>query len=526
MNVAAGWNRTSRWKIVGMVVAAALLPVMILASADYGATWDELPRQAYGERIWRYYEGQIDLSRFREDGSGSHLYGGLFEIVAVGLQRVLDADPYRVRHGWNALVGWLGVVFCGVLAWRVGGPRPAAFAMILLIAIPSYWGHAMNNPKDMPFATASTAALAVMAAIPATSPLLTWRRSLALGVAVGATLAIRPGGLLLLGYVATVMLVQGLRARLTWRQTALAVGHFAGVVIIATTLPLPFWPWLQREPYLGLLSAAREVSHFEWRGTTLFLGDDAHSMRLPWSYVPVWLLVSMPPVVLAGTAFSVVAARIRPEARVGLVGVIAAVLFPIAYVIARQSTLYDGLRHLLFVVPPLAVAAALGWDALLASSRRRVVTAAAVALVVGVAEPVVFGLRNHPNQIVYISPLAGGPARAEGRFELDYWGNCLWQAQREIAVMARAAGMPIVVSGHRWRLMGANAGRLPQLAVTRPEAARHHLEILLHRGTRAQIEALRARGDVLLSVDTADGARLCSVVPGPAYGQLAARLRR
>ena len=498
---------------------------MVFASADYGATWDELPRQAYGERIWRYYEGQLDLSRFREDRTGGHLYGGLFEVVAIALQRGLDVDPYRVRHGWNAVVGWLGVVFCGMLAFRVGGPRVATLAMLLLIVIPSYWGHAMNNPKDVPFAAASTAALAAMAAIPAAAPLLTWRRTAALGVAIGATLAIRPGGLLLLGYAAVVLLVQGFRARVAWREAAAVAVHFACLVLLATTLPLPFWPWLQREPYIGLLSAVSEVSHFEWRGTTLFGGEDAESMQLPWSYVPVWLFIAMPPVILAGAALSLLAARVRPDRRIALLGVVGAVLFPIAYVIARQSTLYDGLRHLLFVVPPLAVVAALGWDALI-STPRRVAAAASVALAIGIAEPVVFSVRNHPNEVVYISPLVGGPARAEGRFELDYWGNCLLQAQREIAELARVAGMPVVVSGHRWRLMGANAGRIPQLAVTRPEAARHHLEILLHRGTRAQIAALRARGDVLLSVETADGARLCSVVPGPAYDELAARLRR
>ena len=98
-----------------MAAAGALLPLMIWASADYGATWDELPRQAYGERIWRYYEGRLQLDRFRADGSGSHLYGGLFEVVAIALQRQLDADPYRLRHGLNACVGWLGIVFCGVL---------------------------------------------------------------------------------------------------------------------------------------------------------------------------------------------------------------------------------------------------------------------------------------------------------------------------------------------------------------------------------------------------------------------------
>jgi hypothetical protein len=508
-----------------MAAAGALLPLMIWASADYGATWDELPRQAYGERIWRYYEGRLQLDRFRADGSGSHLYGGLFEVVAIALQRQLDADPYRLRHGLNACVGWLGIVFCGVLASRIAGPRAAALAMLLLSVTPPYWGHAMNNPKDIPFAAAATAALAAMAAVPAIHPLLTWRRAVLLGLAIGAALAIRPGGLLFLGYAGVVLLVQGVRARLTHRQMAATALGYACVVAIATTVPLPFWPWLQREPYLGLLSAAAEVSHFEWRGTMIFMGADEHSMRLPWYYVPVWLGISMPLVVLGGALLSVT--QLRPGARAGLGawGLLAAVLFPIAYVIARQATLYDGLRHLLFVVPPLCALAALGWLHALARPRRAAAIAGAV-LAVGIAEPVVFSLRNHPNEVVYFNPLVGGPRGAVGRYELDYWGNCLLQAQRQIASLARTAGMPVVVSGHRWRQMGANAARLPQLVVRRPSVAAHHVEIVLHRGPRAWIEALGARDDVLLQVETADGARLCSVVPGPAFGELAARLRR
>ena len=160
MNVDRLDYRTRRWRVLAIAIAALLLPLMFLASADYGATWDELPRQAYGERIWQYYEGRIQLDRFRADRSGSHLYGGLFVVVAVALQRQLDAEPYRVRHGWNACVGWLGIVFCGLLASRTGGPRAAALAMLLLSVTPPYWGHAMNNPKDVPFATAATASSA------------------------------------------------------------------------------------------------------------------------------------------------------------------------------------------------------------------------------------------------------------------------------------------------------------------------------------------------------------------------------
>ena len=526
LNVATTCSRTLPPWIAG-TFALLLLPLMVWASGDYGVTWDEVPRQAYGEQIWQYYEGQRSLAHFRADRSGAHLYGGLFEIVAIGLQRVLDLDPFRVRHGWTAVVGWLGIVACGALGTRLAGRGAGLLAMVLLALTPPYWGHAMNNPKDVPFATTATIALVAMAAVPAAHPLLTWPRTVGLGLSIGAALAIRPGGLLLLGYAAVVLLVQGWRAR-PWTLGQLAqVGvRFAIVVGLATTVPLPFWPWLQHAPYVGLLEAAQGVSHFEWRGTMIFRGADVHSMHLPWTYIPVWLLVSMPLVVLAGGAVSLGVLFARRGRPVGVLGLAGAVVFPIAYVIARQSTLYDGLRHLLFVVPPLAVLAAVGWIALITVPRRPAAAAALAALAVGLAEPAAFSWRNHPNQVVYFNPIAGGPRGAVGQFELDYWGNCLYQAQQSVARLARTANMPIVVSGHRWRLMHANAGRLPQLVVRRPELAAHHLEIVLHRGSRAQVQALLGRGDVIERIQTADGATLCAVVPGPAFAELASRLGR
>jgi hypothetical protein len=200
-----------------------------------------------------------------------------------------------------------------------------------------------------------------------------------------------------------------------------------------------------------------------------------------------------------------------------------AVVLPVA-IVASGAVLYDGIRHLLFIIPPLVGLSAMGWLSLLESRARWVRVTAVALLVGGVAEPVGFSLRNHPHQVVYFNPLLGGPRQATGRFELDYWGNCLYPAQRRVAAMAIRAGMPIAVSGHRWRQMGANAGRLPQLVVRRPELAAHHLEIVLHRGSVAQVRQMIGRGDILDRIETADGATLCSVVPGPVYAELAGRL--
>lgn len=507
------------------ILLALLLPLMVASSRGYGVTWDELPRQAYGERVWRFYADRSQPGRFETDPAGSHLYGGLFDVSAVALQKALPLNPWALRHALNAVFGWAGLVACYVLASRLAGPTAGLLALVLLAVCPRYWADAMNNPKDLPFAACATAALAAMAGIPSRYPFLTLKRALALGLTIGLALSVRPGGLLFVAYTGVVVAVQVVRARdADPRHLLVTCGLFLLAVLVATTIPLAFWPWLLGRPYLGLIEAVAGVTHFEWHGTTLFEGADVDVRHLPWTYVPTWLLYTTPLVILAGGVVAA-AALVRPSRyRMGAWGLLAAASFPIVYVVVRHSTLYDGIRHLLFVVPPIAALAALGWCGLLESRRLRL--AAALLLVAGVSEPLGFTLWNHPNEAVYFNPLLGGPRGAVGRFELDYWGNCVYQAQQHVAGMAVRAGMPIVVSGHRWRMMGANRSRLPQLTVTRPEAGGHHLEIALVRGTHAQVRALEARTDIVDRVATSDDAMLCAVVPGPRYAELAPRLHR
>ena len=280
----------------------------------------------------------------------------------------------------------------------------------------------MNNPKDLPFAACATAALAVMAGIPASYPLLTLGRVLALGLSIGLALSVRPGGMLLLAYAGVVVVVQVVRSGdFAPRHLLVTASLFLLATAVATTVPLPFWPWLQSHPYTGLLDALSGVSHFQWRGMMIFNGSEVHSMRLPWTYVPLWLLYTTPLVTMCGVALALCGlARLAVRGgllwpwTVGVCGLLAAALFPIVYVIAKQSTLYDGIRHLLFIQPSLTVLASVGWLAVLNARRQTLRRAAALVLALGLAEPVIFALRNHPNEIVYFNPLIGRPSRGRG----------------------------------------------------------------------------------------------------------------
>jgi hypothetical protein len=513
----------SHWLLVGVLVL--LLPLMLTASRDFGVTWDELARQRFGESIVRYYEGRFAIERFETDGS--RLYGGLFDVTAVGLQRVLPWNDYAVRHGLNAFFGWLGVVACAVLAARLGGPWAGLLAAILTVTAPRYFGHSMNNPKDIPFAALAAWCLVAMSGIRFTYPYLPLKAAAGIGLAIGLALSVRPGGVLFLAYAGGLVAVA-----LAWnrerdlRRLGATAGAFVLLALVATTVPLPFWPWLQTQPYIGLIDAVRGVSDVGWDGAMLFEGRVVRASEVPWNYVPTWMLYTTPPVVLAGALLS--GGRLFAGVRTAFptAALWFAVLFPIAYVILRGSTIYDGIRQLLFVMPPLFVLAALGWRWCLGALRGGPRAIAAGVLAIALVEPVVFQLRNHPNQVVYFNRIVGGPRNAIQRFDLDYWGNCFYGAMRQAASLAREANVPLAVSGRQWRQMRLNAPRVPQVIVTDNDRPQHHLEILLMRGTKSDIVQAMHRSDVVSQVTTADGTPLCVVVPGPRYEELQQRLQR
>jgi hypothetical protein len=114
-------------------VAATLLPVMIFASFDFGVTWDEKPRHHYGELVWEFMRGlRARTTTYVEDGG--HLYGGLFDTICAAVERYLPFNRYVIRHGINAIFGWVGVLYVGRLAARLFGQWAGVLGLLLIAA--------------------------------------------------------------------------------------------------------------------------------------------------------------------------------------------------------------------------------------------------------------------------------------------------------------------------------------------------------------------------------------------------------
>jgi hypothetical protein len=498
-----------------------LLPVMLVASRDFGITWDEKTHQMYGEAVWQFVTERADSHWFHD--WYMYLHGGLFDALCVAAQRLLPGDPWTTRHYVNALFGWLGIAYVGRLGRLLAGPATGLLAMALLALSPRYLADSMNNPKDAPFAALTTVALYYLFRLRPSFPFLGLRQFLPLALAIALALNVRAGALLLLAYVAVALAGLTLAARaLAPRRLAVTAGTWlalAVVVLLAGTLA---WPWAQVQPLKRPFDAIQRLSSFDWDRTVLFDGADVRATALPLDYVPRWAAVTTPPVVLLGAAASLLLLRRRSgNGRWRVLGLWATALFPAAYVALTHATIYDGIRHLLFAYPPLVALAACGWHGLLDSGAQGRRLAVSCVLAAGLLEPAWFCWRNHPNECVYFNLLAGGPRGALGRYELDYWGNSVHQAVAWVETAARQGGVRIVVSGHPPQVVRDEARRLSGLEFARAELRRHQLDVLVLRGPRREVLELAARTDVLHRVTTADDATLAVVVPGPAFAEIA-----
>ena len=192
------------------------------------------------------------------------------------------------------------------------------------------------------------------------------------------------------------------------------------------------WPYALMSPFSHPFEALANFSSVWTKIKVLYQGDNIWSNEIPWHYAPVWILLTTPLFATIGTLAGVGLFRSVGK-RFGILpsGILLfAGLFPLIYVVARHSILYDGWRHLLFLYPALLCFAVLGWITLEDKVKNIAWGKYAVYGILGVTalESTAFIARNAAYPYVYFNVLAGGMNKAYNHFETDYWGISVKQA--------------------------------------------------------------------------------------------------
>lgn len=453
-------NRQARWAalLATGLPALALVALGAFAMDRVGISTDEPLRQEYGRRLVAYYSSW-GADRSILGFAMANYYGGLYDLAGELLARLLSAQAWWVpRHYLTLGLGAVGIFATGRLAARFGGLLAAGMASSLLLLTARWSGHAFFDPKDIPFSVTYLLAVATLVRLADELPRPRTSSWILVALATGACLSVRIGGLLLLAYLAAAL---GIDLLTRWKRSAwparlaeiapVAFGlgwRAAATGAAALALAIAFWPYLQSDTLRRLVEVYRVNAAFPWHGKLLFLGQIVRGEEVGRAYLPVWLGVSLPLLTLIGLVLAALfrrsarASAPRPAGPATWVVLLLSALFPIAWVEVKGAVLYNGIRHFLFVVPPLTILAALGWTALwrrVERRRRQQVAFAAIAALLAL-EPAVWLLRSTPYQYVYFHPLVGGLAKASHWFDGEYWRLSLRRAAD--ALDRRADALP------------------------------------------------------------------------------------
>jgi hypothetical protein len=265
------------------------------------------------------------------------------------------------------------------------------------------------------------------------------------------------------------------------RPAAARLGHFVVALVPAMLLAYGVmalvWPWSVIDP-LNPFRAVAYFSHFfEQPWEELFGGVVISVPDMPRSYVPTLFALNLPEIFVAlgfGAAAGALIAALRhdlaPNRRAIFLLLVLAALLPLAATIALRPAMYNGIRHFVFVLPPLAVLGGLAATWLIAATAligtprrfRLVQIAAAAVFIAGVALPVVEMMRLHPYEYTHFNRLTGGVERAQDRYMLDYWGLAFKQASQ--GLLARLAeGHETKPADRRWQIAVCGPHRSPQV---------------------------------------------------------------
>jgi hypothetical protein len=438
-------------------VLAVTAGIAFATFRDYGLGWDDYTHSQYGALLIDLYK-----SGFTDQRALSfvnlYMYGGGFDMIATLAAKVLPFGLFETRRLIGAIIGIIGLFATWRLGRRLGGPFAGLIALLLVATCPLYYGHMFINAKDGPFAAVMAVALLGLVRAFEEYPRPTAATLALCGIGFGLSIGARVlGGFALMEAMFPLPLIIAIRARASGLKPALAecgafLLPFIPAAIFAYLLMGLVWPWSVVSP----LNPFRAVEYFStvfekpWR--ELFDGQLIPVDDMPRSYVPTLFAAQVPELMLllglcglVGVLLFVARNNDNSGAgagrRAAFFSVVLAATLPILIAVATRPVVYNGIRHIVFVLPPFAVlgGVAAAWIAeRLQAYGKAAIVAGGLALIAGLASPVVDMVRVHPYEYTDYNHLAGGVAGARKDFMLDYWGLSFKQAAQKLAAYVRS----------------------------------------------------------------------------------------
>jgi len=451
-----------------LILLAVNILIGLFIFRDYGLTWDEPYFYSYGDALGyayspaNWFSGNFDLNNSYGISGGDHKTRGpaylflarnfVYGVKALGSDIIPAGDSASAWHLVNFLFFQLGIYCLYRISTRWVKPSAAFATAVLFATQPLLWGHAFINPKDPPFLTFFLASVCLgfeMVDRIASDAFTKKQKLISIIIPasiLGITTSIRVLGPLA-GLLVFIYFVFSLYQNKNIKSPVSPWLPFTLYGIIAVLAMLATWPYLWENPIANFISVFHLMSDNPTNLSVLFGGEVYRAGELPRRFLPFMLATTLtePVWILFITGFIVGYRKLlinKPSDQTGpqkswvsLTLMLFWFLMLIAYVLLRKPAMYDGLRHFLFILPPVFIFISFAFELLIEKINRMAFShywIHAVLLIVIIAPGVVGILQLHPYQYAYYNSFIGGTSGAFRKYETEYWLTCYKEAVEQL----------------------------------------------------------------------------------------------
>lgn len=398
---------------------------------DFGIHWDTEAQIEIGRENVTYIR-ERNASFYEFD---NRYYGPAFEMfLFIVTEELPEQQVFLIRHLLTYLWFVAGVIAYYFLVKRILKKWwIALIGCVMLVVSPRIFGDAFYNSKDLPFLVVFIfAGLSLHLYLEKKSILFLAIHSLITAILI----TIRAPGIVMIGLTGVLMLYSFLITHESSWSAALLNGFL--YLVMTTVLLYLLWPILWHDPVDEFINALSTMAHYPWLGgVVLYRGAFIEAARLPWHYIPFWMLITTPLGYIffaAVGAFELVIHFIDNRSikqllsKKDLILVSCWLIVPVITVIVLQSVLYDAWRQMFFIYPAFIFFSLIGLKGLLVINWGKLSNTLsniviAIILVIAIVEPLVFIVNNHPIEMVYFNELPYTRSeKLRPVYEMEYWG--------------------------------------------------------------------------------------------------------
>jgi hypothetical protein len=447
------------WKFSSPIILIIFLVIGLLIYKDYGISWDEYIQRTIAIKYIKYiieflnldifftsldFKNVISFDEWRLSGEITIYYGVFFELPLLVLEFIFlgnsgdEQQIYQLRHLVTFLTFMLGVWALHSQAIKIFKSNFLGIVTIILLLLsPRIFAEAFYNSKDIIFMSFVSFSMLTLTNL---IYKINTKNILLHSLIVAFAIDIRVMAIFFMPLTLFIFFLKFINKKLDISNLLKTSILFLLSNIIFVII---FFPVLWESPIANFMAVFQNMSGFPADTTMLYMGGIVNENNLPWHYIPVWILVTTPPLIIllffTGIIFLLInffknKFTFNDENKIILLVNFLIIIGSISAVIILESTLYNGWRHMYFVYPSIIIISVYAFFNIFEQVKKKIFGKFIFItfFLFFILNQVNLIIKSHPLQNLYFNFIAGKDWR--NKFDLDYWGLANHIAIKDILV--------------------------------------------------------------------------------------------